>query len=110
MRLLQRALRGKPLVVLACALKCRLGVACSGVGLELLGRSGALVHVELCESRRQRREKRHCRGSVHPHLLDLALEPLDLEQRLRDIGVAALELFGEGQKRFQRAAGWESTP
>src|SRR5207249_4520625 len=33
------------------------------------------------------------------------LEPLDLEQRLRDVGVAALELFGEGQKRFQRAAG-----
>jgi hypothetical protein len=47
---------------------------------------------------------------VHSDLLHFALEPLDLEQRLRDVGVAALELFSEGQKRFDGTRFYVSAP
>jgi len=106
---LERALRLEPLLLFLCTLDELLGLA--GRPRCLVERSdrGALVRRALRERRRQGDEEGCSGGRVGTQLVDLRLQRFHARQRLRDVGVAALELFGERQQRFQRRVRFYAT-
>ena len=104
-RLLQRALRLQPLLLFPCTLDELLGRAHSRLDLVARVDRVALVGCALRKRGGQRVEEGAGCGRVRAQLLDLRLQPLDARERLRDVGVAALELFGERQQRFHEMPG-----
>ena len=98
---LQHMRRFLPLRLFLCALGELLGFA--GRLLRLVARLGGdgLVGRALRKRRRQREEKGSGRLRMRAQLVDLRLQRLHAGERPRDVGVAALELFGERQQQFQ---------
>jgi hypothetical protein len=100
--------------VVAGLLECALGLEPLVLFLrtlnELVGRANRLLRVIARDDRvafvgcalRKRGGQRVEEGGgctcVRAQLVDLRLQPFHARQRLRDVGVAALELFGERQQ------------
>ena len=104
-RLLECALRFQALVLFPCMLDELLGRTDRLRGLVARADRGAFVGCALGKGSGQRVEERAGGGRVRAQLLDLRLQPFDAQERLRDVGVAALELFGERKQRFHGGAG-----
>jgi hypothetical protein len=94
-RLLECSLRLQPLILFLCALDDLLGFAGCPLRSVMCVDRVAFVGCALCNRSGQRcKEGRRC-SRVRAYVLDLYLQQLHAGERLRDIGVAALELFCE---------------
>src|ERR1700730_7113162 len=104
-RLLECSLRFQSLIFFLCTLGGLLGFADRPLGSISHADRVAFVGCALRKRGRQRIKEGCRRGCVRAELLDLYLQQLDAGERLRDVGVAALELFCERQQRFHEMPG-----